>query len=233
MRVRTPETPHEPASWRTGHPVATSKTTRETGQKFRLILIWLTAKTSRNKGCLSPRIRIRPVSPPASYYPSFRRLYIQVNVRSIQYLARQRSECGSQHLFISKPWDRMTVPHCPLDSERSDEWPRRRLSKNHGTPYSRDCLTGAVYKHRDTNTWRQPTGTHRCDSKLPMATTWINVLSLTRYRDRVNDNLCVQPRHLGIHCDSSKQVCLRAAGPVSISHQGRRDLSNVINKHWS
>ena len=97
MRVRMPETPHEPASWRTGHPVATAKTTQETGQKFRLILIWLTAKMCRNKGCLSPRIRIRPVSPPASYYPSFRRLYIQVNVRSTQYLAVQRSALIVDH----------------------------------------------------------------------------------------------------------------------------------------
>ena len=143
------------------------------------------------------------------------------------------ADCGSKHLFISKPWDRMTVPHCPLVSERSDDWPRRRLAKKRGTLCSRDCLTGAVCKHRESNTWKQRTWTHRCDSKLPMATTWIKMLSLTRYRDCVNDNLCVQPRHLGIYCDSSKQACLRAAGPVSISHQGRHDLSNVVNKHWS
>ena len=149
MRVRTPETPHEPASSRTGHLVATAKTTHETGQKFRLVLIWLTAKMSRNKGCLSPRIRIRPVSPPAPYYPSFRRLYIQVNVRSTQYLAVWRSAlmADQQYLFISKPWDRMTVPYCPLVSDRSDDWPHRRLAKNRGTPCSRDCLTGAVCKH--------------------------------------------------------------------------------------
>ena len=51
----------------------------------------LLPKCAEIKGCLSPRIRIRPVSPPASYYPSFRRLYIQVNVWSTQYLAVQRS----------------------------------------------------------------------------------------------------------------------------------------------
>ena len=194
-------------------------------------------KCSKNKGCLSPqypRDRIRPVSLPASYYPNLRLLHIQV--KSIDHpvpcCPAICTDSGSKHLFISKPWDRMTVPHCPLVSERSDDWPRRQLAKKRGTPCSRDCFTGAVCKHHDTNTWRQPTGTHRCDSKLPMAITWINVLSLTGYRDYVNDNLCVQ-RHLGIYCDSWKQVCLRAAGPMSISHQGSCDLSNVVNKHWS
>ena len=111
---------------------------------------------------------------------------------------------------ISKPWDRMTVQHYPLVSERSDDWPHRRLAKNRGTPCSRDCLTGAVCKHLETNTWRELTGTHQCDIELPMAVTWINVLLLKSYQDCVNDNMCVQPRHLGFHCDSSKLVCLCA-----------------------
>ena len=174
MDETPPQTPHEPASWRTGHPAATAKTTREAGQKFRLILIWHTAKMSRNKGCLSPRIGIRPVSPPASYYHSFRRLYIQVIVSSTQYLAVQRSalDGGSKQLFIMKPWDRMTAPNCPLVSKWSDDWPHRRLAKNRGTLCSRDCLTSAICKHCESNTWKQLTGTHRCDCKLPMATTW-------------------------------------------------------------
>ena len=157
MRVRTPETPHEPASWRTGHPVATGKTAREAGQTFKLILIWLTAKMSRNKGCLSPRIRIRPVSPPVSYYPRFRRLYIQIMVSSTQYLAVQRSalDGGSKQLFIMKPWDRMTAPRCLLIRKWSDEWIRRRLAKNRGTLCSRDCLTSAICKRRQSNTWKQ------------------------------------------------------------------------------
>ena len=66
--------------------------------------------------CLSPRIRIRPVSPPASYYPSFRCLHIQVNARSTQYLAVQRSALivdhntylfqnrGTEWLYLTAHW---------------------------------------------------------------------------------------------------------------------------------
>ena len=88
----------------------------------------------------------------------------------------------------------MTVPHCPLVSERSDDWPRRLLAKNRCTPCSRDCLTGAVFKHHETNTRRQPTGTHRCDSKLPIATTWykyivISIIPKPCKRSSVNANI--------------------------------------------
>ena len=96
--------------------------------------------------------RIRPVSPPASYYPSFRRLYIQANVSSTQYFAVQRSALDgrSKHLFIMKPWGRLTAPRCPLVSKWSDDWPRRRLAKNRA-----NCFHVTVWQAPFANTMCQ------------------------------------------------------------------------------
>ena len=156
----TPETPLGPVFVVDRTPSGDHQTARKTRQEFRIILRWLTAKKcSKDKGCLSPRYprdRVRPVSPPASYYPNFRLLHIQVKFidHPVPCCPAICTDDGSKHLFISKLWDRMTVPHCPLVSERSDDWPRRRLAKNRGTPCSRDCLTGAVRKHCESNTWK-------------------------------------------------------------------------------
>ena len=142
---------------RTGQPVATASRARGIGQKFRMILISLSAKMSQNKGCLSRLIRIHLVSPPASYYPSFRQhLHIQVNVSTTKSTLLCSDMCLMVDQNIYSSWKRGTQwPRCPLFSEWSDDWPRRRLARSCGTLCSRDCLIGAICKHRETNPWLQ------------------------------------------------------------------------------
>ena len=62
---------------------------------------------------------------------------------------------------------------------------------NSATLCSCYCLTSANCKHRESNTWKQMMETQRCDSKLPMATTWNKYVVINQ--DRVNDNLWVSP----------------------------------------
>ena len=115
------------------------------------------------------------------------------------------------------------VPRCPLVSEWPHDWPHCRLAKNRGTLYWRDCPTGANCKHLETNTWKQPPGTHRCDSKLPMATTWNEyVVRTPRPIDDDIINATIASRN---SLWQFKQVCLHK---VAISHQGHHDLS----KHY-
>ena len=115
--------------------------------------IWMILKTSQNIGWLSPWIWICPVSPPASYNPSFRRrLYIQVNQPPSTLLCSDLCLMVGQYThLLSNHETELTAPRYTLISEWSDDWPRRRLVKHRGALCSRDCLTGAICKHRETN----------------------------------------------------------------------------------
>ena len=149
---------------------------------------------SRINGCLSPRIRIRPVSPPASYYPSFRRLYIQVNVRSTQYLAVQRSvlivghntyllqKRGAHWLYHTAHWSvrGQTIDH-------AGHWLKTVVHRVHVTVSLAPFSNTVRQTHEDSRR-------EHIDVKVsyPWLQRDINMLSFPLYQTRVNDHLWMQ-----------------------------------------